>query len=149
MYFSDYPIIGAEGSLPLFLISVGLNEWQYHVVCKSGETYAKLMYCTKGSGTLIVGGKSYTIEPYTAFVIPAGVPHEYYTNEDIWDTHWVIPSGYACEDTLRQLGFEKPVVFPLATLSIWSIASGKSTKRFPPTSFSGTSALRGSCTIFL
>lgn len=70
------------------------------------------MYCTKGSGTLIIGGKRYTIEPLTAFVIPAGVPHKYYTNGDAWDTHWVIPSGYACEDTLKQLGFEKPVIFP-------------------------------------
>lgn len=45
--FYDYPIISKEGSLPVFLVSVGLNEWQYHVICGNGDNYAKALYCTK------------------------------------------------------------------------------------------------------
>ena len=41
MKFSDYPIIGKEGCLPVYLVSVGLNEWQYHVICENGDNYAK------------------------------------------------------------------------------------------------------------
>ena len=35
--FYDYPIISKESSLPVFLVSVGLNEWQYHVKCDKGD----------------------------------------------------------------------------------------------------------------
>lgn len=113
MYFYDYPIIGAEAALPLYLISVGVNEWQYHVVNKEGEQYAKILYCTKGSGTLVIGGTKRTIEPYTAIFFPAGYPHEYYTNGDCWDTHWVIPAGHACDALLSQFGFTELKVFKL------------------------------------
>ena len=51
--FYDYPIISKESSLPVFLVSVGLNEWQYHVKCDKGDNYAKALYCTKGSGVSI------------------------------------------------------------------------------------------------
>lgn len=113
MYFYDYPIIGKESQLPLFLISVGLNEWQYHVVCREGDSYHKALYCTKGCGTLILNEKEHIIKPYTAFFIPAGCPHEYYTNGDAWDTHWVIPGGNACEEMLKAMGFDVPVIFPI------------------------------------
>ena len=48
--FYDYPIISKESSLPVFLVSIGLNEWQYHVKCDKGDNYAKALYCTKPSG---------------------------------------------------------------------------------------------------
>lgn len=113
MYFYDFPIIGEESRLPLFLISVGLNEWQYHFVCNEGESCPKAIYCTKGCGTLILNGVEHIIKPYTAFFIPAGCPHEYYTNGDTWDTHWIVPGGSACEDMLKTMGFDEPVIFSI------------------------------------
>ena len=93
MKFSDYPIIEKEGCLPVYLVSVGLNEWQYHVICENGDNYAKALYCTKGSGILIINDEKHIINPYTAFFIPAGCPHEYYSTDESWDTHWIKPSG--------------------------------------------------------
>ena len=61
MKFYDYPIISKESSLPVFLVSVGLNEWQYHVNCDKGDNYAKALYCTKGSGVLIMNGEKHII----------------------------------------------------------------------------------------
>ena len=113
MKFYDYPIISKEGSLPVFLVSVGLNEWQYHVICGNGDNYAKALYCTKGSGVLIMNGEKHIINPYTAFFIPAGCPHEYYSTDESWDTHWIKPSGKSCPDMLKALGFDKPKIFPL------------------------------------
>ena len=98
--FYDYPIISKESSLPVFLVSVGLNEWQYHVKCDKGDNYAKALYCTKGSGVLIINGEKHIINPYTAFFIPAGCPHEYYSTDESWDTHWIKPSGKSCTDML-------------------------------------------------
>ena len=110
--FYDYPIISKESSLPVFLVSVGLNEWQYHVRCDKGDNYAKALYCTKGSGVLIMNGEKHIINPYTAFFIPAGCPHEYYSTDESWDTHWIKPSGKSCPDMLKALGFDKPKIFP-------------------------------------
>ena len=111
--FYDYPIISKESSLPVFLVSVGLNEWQYHVKCDKGDNYAKALYCTKGSGVLIINGEKHIIKPYTEFFIPAGCPHEYYSTDESWDTHWIKPSGKSCPDMLKALGFDKPKIFPL------------------------------------
>mgnify|MGYP000118719673 FL=1 len=113
MKFYDYPIISKESSLPVFLVSVGLNEWQYHVKCDKGDNYAKALYCTKGSGVLIMNGEKHIINPYTAFFIPAGCPHEYYSTDESWDTHWIKPSGKSCTDMFKALGFDKPKIFPL------------------------------------
>lgn len=105
--FYDYPIISKESSLPVFLVSVGLNEWQYHVKCDKGDNYAKALYCTKGSGVLIMNGEKHIIKPYTAFFIPAGCPHEYYSTDESWDTHWIKPSGKSCPDMLKALLSDK------------------------------------------
>ena len=41
------------------------------------------------------------IPPFTAIYMPAHHPHEYYPDGDVWDIHWVVPSGYAAEDILK------------------------------------------------
>lgn len=111
MYFSDYPIIGAEAKLPIYLITIGLNECQYHVVRREGYWHPQIIYCTKGSGTLIFDGTSHTIKPNMAFFLPEGYPHEYYSNGNIWDTHWIVPGGYALDGILKEFGLTSPLIF--------------------------------------
>lgn len=41
-YYYDYPILTGEYRLPLFVITVGLNEWQYHVIRDEGEGVHKI-----------------------------------------------------------------------------------------------------------
>lgn len=113
MYFYDFPIIQTESKLPIYLFSVGLHEQQPHTARKDGYMYPQIFYCTKGSGTLLFNGTKHLIKPHTAFFIPAGYPHEYYPNEDIWDIHWVVPSGYAADETLKHFGLDKPAIFEL------------------------------------
>lgn len=113
MFFYDFPIIHSESKLPVFLISVGLHECQPHIVRKDGYPYHQIMYCTKGSGTLVIDGTKHLIRPFTAFFLPSGYPHEYYPNEKVWDIHWVVPSGFAADDMLRYFGLKEPQVFEL------------------------------------
>ena len=54
-----------------------------------------------------MNGEKHIINPYTAFFIPAGCPHEYYSTDESWDTHWIKPSGKSCTDMLKALGFDK------------------------------------------
>ncbi|MGN1089062.1 MAG: helix-turn-helix domain-containing protein [Huintestinicola sp.] len=112
MFFCNYPIIGSESSLPVYLISVGMHELQPHTV-RGEYPFPQIFYCTKGSGKLIVDGVTYDILPYCGFFMPAGCPHEYYPCEDIWDIRWVEFSGEHCDEMLSSLGLDKPVVCTL------------------------------------
>ena len=99
MFFADFPILGNEKSLPLYLENMGQQHCQDHLIRPEGYHYDQILYCTKGSGTLVFNGKSTTIPPDTAIFIPAGIPHEYYPEEDIWDIHWIVErasSGSSC-----------------------------------------------------
>ncbi len=118
MYFFDFPIISTESELPLYLFSIGLHELQPHIVREDGFSYPQILYCTKGSGILVLGGNRCTIKPYTAFFLPAGCPHEYYPQEDIWDIHWVAAAGFASEDILRHFGFDEPRIFQLENIGV-------------------------------
>ena len=116
MAFYDFPILGPESELPLFLVNVGLHERQNHIIREDGFSYPQILYCTKGSGILILEDVRYSINPYMAFFLPSGCPHEYYTSEDVWDIHWVVPSGFAVNELLAHFGLDKPGIFELGDI---------------------------------
>ncbi len=118
MYFYDFPIIRTESSLPIYLTSVGLHDRQPHLIRREGYSYPQILYCTKGSGTLKLGNELIPIPPMTAIFLPANRPHEYYPNEDVWDIHWIAPSGYAIDDVLSQFGLTEPCIFQLTDISL-------------------------------
>ena len=118
MFFYDYPIIRAERALPLFLLNIGLQHCQDHITRSAGYPCHQILYCTKGSGTLLLDGKEIIISSYKAIFMPACYPHEYYPNEDIWDIHWVVPSGYATDDILSHFGLVKPGIFALKEINV-------------------------------
>lgn len=118
MPYADYPNINFENKLPIFVFNVGVNHWQYHVIRKNEFILPQFLYCTEGSGTLIIDGNTFIIKPGMAFFLPAKYPHEYYSNETVWDTHWVVLAGFAVTETLHNLGFHKPLVFELNNLKL-------------------------------
>lgn len=113
MIYFDYPIIGAEKELPLYLINMGMHECQAPIAREEGYPSPQILYCTKGSGTLLVGGHSYGIAPGMAFFLPANVPHEYYPCEDVWDVHWVVAGGHALDALLKHFQLVEPAVYKL------------------------------------
>lgn len=113
MFFCDYPIIRDEKELPLYLLNMGQHLCQDHIIRTEGYPYPQILYCTKGSGTLLLDGEKIHIPPCTAIFLPAFYPHEYYPEEDIWDIHWVVPAGYAAEDILKHFGLSEPKIFEL------------------------------------
>lgn len=121
-YFYIYPVIndevGHEGALPLHIYGMGVNKCERHVKREEGYSYAQVIYCTEGDGTLIVEGQTYLIGEGMGFYIPAGVPHEYYPNdEDDWSTSWLVVDGSAVEDTFRGIGFSGPRVVKIGNLA--------------------------------
>lgn len=114
LFFADYPILGNEKSLPLYLQNMGQQHCQDHIIRPEGYHYDQILYCTKGSGTLVFNGKTTPIPHDTAIFIPAETPHEYYPEEDIWDIHWIVPCGYAAKDILTQFGLTELKTFHLS-----------------------------------
>lgn len=114
MFFYDYPIIGTERELPLYLLNMGLLECQDHIIRKEGYPFPQILFFTKGSGTLILDGKRTTVLPNTAIFLPANYPHEYYANESVWDTHWVVPSGSGLSSVLQHFHLTAPNVYKLS-----------------------------------
>lgn len=118
MLFCNYPIIGAESSLPIYLVSVGMYNCQPHTVRRDGHPNAQIFYCTKGSGRLEVNGLVYDIEPMDAFIMPDGIPHEYYPTDDVWDIRWIEFSGESCEKMLSSLDLYSASVFALPEMGL-------------------------------
>ena len=114
MFYRDYPIVGDEKNLPLYLINMGLQDRQDHILRKNGYPCDQILYCTRGSGTLIFDNISHTILPYTAIFLPANYPHEYYANEAFWDIHWVVPGGKALPDLLSHFRLTDAAVYKLS-----------------------------------
>ena len=115
MWYYHFPVIGAECVLPICVMSIGLNDFQYHV--KRENHLPHIIYCTEGEGTLIVEGNKYTIRPYQGFFIPADTPHEYYTVGDLWDTHWLTLGGKGVNEILSLFGFTKAQVYTLSDVT--------------------------------
>ena len=113
MFFCDYPILRTEKELPLFLVNMGQQHCQDHIIRPEGYPCPQILFCTKGSGTLLMDGDVIPIPPFTAIYMPAHHPHEYYPDGDVWDIHWVVPSGYAAEDILKHFGLSEPKIFEL------------------------------------
>ena len=113
MAFYDYPIISSEKGLPLYLLNMGLQHCQDHILRPNGFPSPQILYCTKGSGTLLYDQKKVLISPYTAIFLPAGYPHEYYPNESVWDIHWVVFSGDSVPSLLTHLNLNELSIFRL------------------------------------
>lgn len=114
MYFYDFPIIRSESRLPIYLINMGLHECQPQTVRSEGYPYDQILYCTKGSGTLILDGERMTVPPYSVLFLPEGYPHEYSPDGDVWDIHWVVPGGSACKEMLTEFGLTQPCILKLS-----------------------------------
>ena len=118
MVFDDYPIVGTESRLPIYVITIGQNEYQIHVSRPEGFRYPQIIYCTKGTGMLNVGDASYRITPNMGFFLPANVPHEYYTTGDEWDTRWITAGGYGYARMLEEFGLKEARVFRLSDVNV-------------------------------
>lgn len=113
-----FPIIGNEAKLPIFLVGVGANEYQYHLNRTEGYPYHQFIYCTKGEGLLRVNGKEYRISQGKGFYLPPKLAHEYFRTQDKWETHWVTFDGEGAQELLDSLDFKDAKVFTLFDISI-------------------------------
>lgn len=114
MWYYQYPPTQEVKCLPFYLRSIGLHELQPPIAKPEGDPYDQFFYHTHGHGTLSFKNKKYELPPKSGFFLPAGIPHEYYPSEDVWDIRWMVPCGDGLKSLFCVLGIEKGGVYPLA-----------------------------------
>ena len=82
---------------------------RYDVKREKSHCYI-LEYIYGGAGTVIVNGKAYRVEKGDAYILPKGIPHEYYPDEG-WDKIWFNLDGTLVYNLIYSYGLEQSVLF--------------------------------------
>ncbi|MFC0211560.1 AraC family transcriptional regulator [Paenibacillus chartarius] len=102
MYKRRIPVITeSDKELPYYLVDVGSNWNQEHIVRPNGYLY-QWIQCVQGEGELLTEGKTFRVKEGTAMLLFKGVPHEYYAVSPSWIVDWVVFDGHQVESFLKQ-----------------------------------------------
>ncbi len=73
---------------------------QYHYVNRErGSAGWVIIFCTGGSGTVIVDDTTYHLHQYSLIIMPPGIKHTYYASkDDPWDIYWLHFRGKLAEE---------------------------------------------------
>ena len=102
---SIYPVLGAQMKLPFYVSGVGISDPEYHVVRSSGLVSYQILYTRSGAGVLEIDGRKLPQIPGSIFLVAPGVPHEYYPQQGMWETAWVVFRGACIRELMTNLGF--------------------------------------------
>lgn len=105
-----YPYNIEARKLPVHLTGIGGSEWQAHIVRTDGYHWHQILFSAEGDGMLKYDNISMAIEEGSFFFLPAGYPHEYYSENKKWDVRWVAFDGYSANHILSLLNMTKPTI---------------------------------------
>ncbi len=105
-----YPYNIEVKKLPIYLTGIGGSEYQYHVVRTEGYHWHQILYSAGGDGFLKYDNMTLPIAEGDFFFLPAGYPHEYYSESAKWDVRWVAFDGYAGAHILSQFQMTQPIL---------------------------------------
>ena len=81
----------------LYITDIGhypMAEHHHRIRTEAIDQYV-LIYCVDGSGWYRVGDKEYKVRKNQFFILPAGMPHTYGTDEgNEWTIYWIHFRGY-------------------------------------------------------
>jgi AraC-like DNA-binding protein len=111
---NSYPSLGRETELPVFLRSVGCNEYQPTDDRRSeGYMYHQLYFIEEGELRLQIGEKEFRLHAGMGFFIPAHMPYCIRRITNLCTTHW-LAFGCCCEATLfPMIGLESYRIYEM------------------------------------
>ena len=112
-----YPVLNEEIKLPMYILGIGARDREFHFIRDDGYPNHQIIYCVRGSGTLIVGGEKHSIKQGDGFYLPPAAPHEYFPDEDIWETHWIAFEGREIPHMIEYIKFDGPKVFRISDVN--------------------------------
>ena len=96
--------------LPFVIQAVGAGVGQPRRKRDEGAVNTQIIYGNTGEGRLEFGGRTHLIRPGDCFLLPKGVPHDYYPTTDDWATSWLCFDGECVSATLDALGLARGCV---------------------------------------
>ncbi|NBC70631.1 AraC family transcriptional regulator [Paenibacillus sacheonensis] len=95
-----------EKELPLYVCCIGSHE-QKQLQRQGGYPAHQLFLCRRGRGTFrLAGGRSLSMTPGMALLLPAGVPHDYApsdADDEAWDLGFIAFEGSLAPSLLEQM----------------------------------------------
>jgi AraC family transcriptional regulator of arabinose operon len=128
-------ITESDKELPYYLLGVGCDWNQEHVLCPNGYYY-QWIQSVEGEGELITSGKTFRVKEGSGMLLFKGVPHEYYAISPAWIVDWIVFDGNQVEHFLKHIaGFEtsgalyvsRPDIFSSRIRSAMDIEESEST----------------------
>lgn len=113
IWYYMYPSTEGVSDLPFYVQSIGLHELQPRIERPDGYEFDQFFYNSNGSGWLEMNDQIYELPESSAFFIPAGKPHGYYPEGDIWDIRWMVPCGTGLPALYKKFHLENGGVFTL------------------------------------
>ncbi|ADL52220.1 AraC family transcriptional regulator [Clostridium cellulovorans] len=115
MNYITFPVVTEfESKLPVYLVSVGINHTQEHIIRLKGYPHFQWIQCRKGSGMLKINNQTITINENQAMLLFPHTSHEYYSSSEEWIVDWVALNGYAVEEILKNGGIQHSEVFSVS-----------------------------------
>ena len=112
-----YPVLNDEVNLPFYILGIGARDTEFHFVREEGYPNHQIIYCVRGSGTLRLDGEDHRIAAGDGFYLPPHVPHEYFPNEEIWETHWITFEGREIDNIMKYIKLDKAKAFRIYDVS--------------------------------
>ena len=106
-----------DKKLPFYLVGIGTQENQEHVIRPYGLNYYQFIYTTKGGGDLYVDNKHIEIKSNMGFFLGTFITHEYSAINEPWETNWIVFGGYAAAEFMNIIGFSDWEVFYTSSIS--------------------------------
>ena len=88
-----YPYIEQVKNLPIYLTGIGGTEYQGYTKRPEGYCWSQIIYCGSGTGKLKYDNITIPISKGSYFFLPADYPHEYFPDEEMWETCWLVFDG--------------------------------------------------------
>jgi len=107
---SIYPYNIEVRKLPLYLTGIGGSEYQYHVIRTEGYHWHQILFSAGGNGFLKYDNTTLPVSEGDYFFLPAGYPHEYFSENETWDVKWIAFDGYASAHILSRFDMTKPII---------------------------------------
>lgn len=114
-----FPIIkDLDHSLPYYLIGVGVDYEQEHVIRPAGYPHYQWIQCVEGNGKLKLNDNIYNINSNMGMLLYPNETHEYYSSLKSFKVNWITFDGSGISSILNVLGFAQSGIFYVSNPNI-------------------------------
>lgn len=106
-----YPQLTNNEKLPLNLNGMGLNHVQERLIRPNGVPFYQWIQCLKGKGFLYLGNTSYIVEKGWGIFLPPDTPHEYWSEDSLWEVNFLGFSGKLADFLLKEGKISEPGIY--------------------------------------